>query len=130
MDINHVELKGRIGGDVTYRKTKDDKDWAAFHLVVNEFNPKAKVEKDKSVPTWISIAVFNSALVNKLKSMGARQGETIWLNGKIYVNTVEKGGYTHPYTSIIASELEVVKRKKGKKDDTEFIPPKTNEPDF
>ena len=110
MDINHVELKGRVANDVTYRKTKDGNDWAAFHLVVNEYNPKAKVEKDKSIPTWISIAVFNSTLVNKVKNLKLRQGETVWLNGKVFVNTVEKGGYTHPYTSIIASELEVIKK--------------------
>lgn len=130
MDINHVELKGRVANDVTYRKTKDGNDWAAFHLVVNEYNPKAKVEKDKSIPTWISIAVFNSTLVNKVKNLKLRQGETVWLNGKVFVNTVEKGGYTHPYTSIIASELEVIKKKKSTNKEVEMKPPTSDDQPF
>lgn len=128
MDINHVELKGRIASDITYRKTKDNNEWAAFNLVVNEYNPAAKVEKDKSVPTWISIAVFNATIVKKIKGMELRQGETVWLNGKIYVNMVEKKGYSHPYTSIVVSELEVIKKKKDR--EIEIKPPVMDEQPF
>lgn len=128
MDINHVELKGRVASDVTYRKTKDGNEWAAFNLVVNEYNPNAKVEKDKSIPTWISIAVFNTTIVKKIKDMKLRQGETVWMNGKIYVNMVDKKGYTHPYTSIVASELEIIKKKKEK--EIELKPPTKDEQPF
>lgn len=123
MDINRVELKGRIGSDIVFRKAKNGNEWAAFYLVVNEYNPHAKLEKDKSVPTWISIAVFNSMIVKRIKYLKLRQGESVWLNGKIYVNMVEKKGDTYPYTSIVVSELEAIKNsKKHKEKELEMMP--------
>lgn len=129
MDINRVELKGRMGSDITYRKTKNNDEWASFTVVCNEYNKTASIEKDKSTATWISVAVFNPLLVNKTKNLGLRQGQTVWLIGKIYVNKVEYGGHMHPYVSIVATELEVCKTKK-KENEFDIKPQQIDQPDF
>lgn len=122
MDINRVELKGRISSDVTYRKKENGNEWAAFIVVTNEYNPTAKIEKDKSVPTWTSVAVFNSALVKRIKTIGARQGSHVWLVGKLHAKNVEKKGYSCTYTSVIASEIEIFKSMPKAATETESVP--------
>lgn len=113
MDINRVELKGRVSSDVTTRKTSHGNEWLSFSIVTTEYNEKASIEKDKSTPTWTSIAIFNPNLVKKIKQIGMHQGSRVWLTGKLYVNQVEKYGHIHPYTSVVVNELEVIKTKKS-----------------
>lgn len=127
MDINRVELKGRIGGDVIYRKTKNGNEWASFFMVTNEYNPKADIDKDKSMATWSSVAIFNTTLVSKLKSRGAKQGSQIWLIGKLYTSEKEKNGHTYLYTNIIVSDFEIIKTKVAKKTEELPNPPQEKE---
>ena len=111
MDINRIELKGKISSDITYRKTKNDKLWASFTVVMREIVPQAGVDKDKSVGTWTSIAVFNESLVEYIKKMGAHKGTPVWLVGKLFAKRYEKGNYKGIYTSVIPEELVIIKTK-------------------
>lgn len=131
MDINRVELKGRIANDISYRKTKNGNEWATFSVVTNEYNSKAEIDKDKSIPTWTDVAVFNPTIVEKLKSKKARSGNCVWLVGKLYSSKKEKNGYKFTYTNVIVSEFELVKTKNDNNTEMPSIPQQNdNEFDF
>lgn len=111
MDINRVELKGRVSTDVIYRKNSKGEYWATFPVVTNEINSQAKVDREKSVPTYTNVAVFNTKLVERIREVGIHQGSHVWVIGKLFTKQVEKGGYIHPYTSVAAQEVVVIKTK-------------------
>lgn len=113
MDINRVELKGRVATDVTVRKTATGGEWLAFAVATNEYNPAAAVEKDKSIATFIQVAVFNPNIVERIRKIGIRMGTHVWLLGKIIVRAVENHGRSIVYTSVAVSEIEVLQRKKS-----------------
>lgn len=122
MDINRVELKGRICTDVTYRKKENGDEWASFSVVTNEYNPASKIDKDKSIPTYTSIAIFNPMLVKRIKLIGARHGALVWVVGKLHAKNVEKKGYSCTYTSVVAYEVEIL-RSASKSSEQEELPP-------
>lgn len=129
MDINRVELKGRVATDVTTRKTANGGEWLAFSVATNEFNPNAAVEKDKSVVTYTQVAIFNPTIVERIKKVGLKMGTNVWLVGKLMARSVEKHGMPITYTSVAASDIEVLQKKKSK--DTPQVPNNNNnENDF
>lgn len=116
MDINFVELKGRVSSDVVRRKKHDSEDdWLTFSVAMNEYR-SSDTNKAKSVPVYISISVFNPTLVKKLLGVGLRQGSHIWLTGKLFVQSKENRGVTQTYTSVIANDAEVFITKSIKRE--------------
>lgn len=115
MDINRVELKGRVSSDITKRTSSKGGTWLSFTVVTNEYNNKTDIEKDKSIPTWHQIAVFNPSLVEKVLRLGAHQGNTMFVIGKLFSKSENRNGVNVTYTSIIASDIEVIKTKQDQK---------------
>lgn len=111
MDINRVELKGRVSADIIKRTTAKGSTWLSFTIVTNEFNGKTEIEREKSVPTWHQIAVFNPILVEKILKLGVHQGTTMFVVGKLFSKSEQKQGVNVTYTSVVASEVEVIKTK-------------------
>lgn len=122
MDINRVELKGRVSADITKRQTAKGSTWLSFTIVTNEYNGKAEIEKEKSIPTWHQIAVFNSNLVEKILRLGVHQGVTMMVIGKLFSKSEQKNGVNVTYTSIVASDIEVIKTKQAKREEVVSIP--------
>lgn len=116
MDINRVELKGRVSNDVTYRKNAKGGEWATFSIATNEISAQSQVDREKSVVTYTNVAVFSSAIVERIKEVGIHQGCHVWIVGKLFTKQVNKGGYTHPYTSVVVQDISILKTKKEKKD--------------
>lgn len=114
MDINRVVLKGRVSADVTKRTTSKGNVWLSFTIVTNEYNGKVEIEKEKSIPTWHQIAVFNPMLVDKILRLGVHQGVTMLVIGKLFSKSEHKNGVNVTYTSVVPSDIEIIKTKAEK----------------
>ena len=112
MDINRVELKGRISSDITTRTSKNGEPWLSFSVVTNEWYDGIK--KDKSIPTWTNVMVFADFLIEKIKKLGAHKGTPIWLIGKLYGNYREIKGSKFSAMSVVALEVECLQTTKEK----------------
>lgn len=110
MDINRAELKGRMASDLYKHKNDKNGLWLAFTVATNELVPSADIEKNKQSPTYTQVAVFNPYLVERILKCGARQGAHVWVVGKLFVKHEVKNGVNVNYTSVVASEVEILRR--------------------
>ena len=111
MDINRVELRGRVSADITKRTASNGNEWLSFTIVTNEQSPNAGIDKEKSIPTWHQIAVFNKKLVEKILRLGVHRGMTMFVVGKLFSKSENKRGVNVTYTSVVATNIDVIKTK-------------------
>lgn len=104
MDLNIVELRGKVYSDITIRKSRQKADWVTFTVMTKELTKGDALSSIK--PTFSNICVFESELVKRVVSMRVKQGDLIWLRGKLFTKA-GKGGII--YTSVLVVDFEILK---------------------
>lgn len=101
--FNNVVLVGRIGKDLEFKKSKDDKSYCRLVLATNSGYG------DKKRTDWHDVTVFGNQAENCCKFL--EKGSIVCVQGRIQYDSYEKDGHKIRTTSIIANEVTFLSSK-------------------
>lgn len=117
MDINRVELKGRITIAPKSRITKNGKEWVTFTIATNTPINNGGVDpniKNETISTYTNIVVFNPSIIKHMNDAGLKQGSVVWVLGRLFAKVDKEKPITRTFTSVVAEIVEVIKTGKEK----------------
>lgn len=121
IDSNEIYLSGHINA-VSYKMTKNEKEFATVKLVTNSYQlRKGKLE---SFPTFLTVMVFNPKQVAYLKEVEAQKGDFANVRGKL-TNTKSTKGFAQ--LSVLVTDITVAKRAKDEEPNLDDIVSLENE---
>lgn len=118
---NQVFLKGQVGDDIVFKRTKNNKDYCSFSLIVNHDNKYLSDEETNSVE-YIRIMIFNNKrkkLVDKLKEMGLRRGMFVGIVGRLQTARTEYRGIRLVQLTVQVNDLSIIQTKPQNKENYE-----------
>lgn len=111
MDINECFLRGRIGQDFKFAKTKDAREFATFSIAINNIASRKwdKTAHDNIV--YLRIMVFDTRLVQYLHKVNAKANDMVNVFARLNSHKVNQKGVEYSQIDIVANDISIIKIK-------------------
>ncbi len=112
MNLNQVQLIGRVGGDPEVKSIPSGRLVCSFSLATNR-KWKDKDGKASEVTTWHNVVIWGDSLIEKVIVPYVKKGSELYVGGRIETRSWEKDGVKHYRTEIIGEDISLGSSPKG-----------------
>ena len=107
--LNRVQLIGFLGGDPELKQTPTGKVCNFSVAVSRRWRDKDGNQKEDT--DWFNIEAWSQ--LGEICQEYLKKGSLIFLEGRLKTDRYEKDEQTHYYTKVIASQMQMLDRKKS-----------------
>ncbi len=122
--LNRVQLIGYLGKDPETRFTPTGQKVCNFRVAVSR-HWTGKEGESKEATEWINIEVWGR--LGEICQEYLKKGSLVYLEGRLHTDQYEKEGEKRYFTSVVASQMQMLDRKPG---EAEPVPPPAEDEEF
>jgi len=122
-NLNRVQIIGRLGKDPDSRVTSGGKQVTSFSVAVTQHWRDTDGESQEKTE-WINVETWGRLAETCQKYLS--KGRLVYIEGRLQTDRYEKKGETRYYTKVVASQMQMLDRKKDE-DKPEPLPPEEDD---
>jgi len=126
MDLNRVQIKGKLGADPEVKTTKTGKTVLNFNVATGQEFIDKKTGETRGSTEWVRVVFW----CNKPESaVGLKKGTQVYLEGKLQTGMWQddqgKKNYT---TEVVINSIDVIQKRPSASEGTEYVNPADDMP--
>lgn len=111
MNLNQVNLIGRVGGDPEVKSLPSGGLVCSFSIATNRTWTKDGKKHEQT--EWHNVTFFGDNLIEKVIEPYVKRGSEVYVGGRLQTRSWEKDGQKHYRTEILGEQIQLGSRPQG-----------------